>query len=322
MALTIRPARPSDAPALLALFAEVFRTTPDPAEWRWKYEENPCRAASIAAFADGEAVGFFGAFATRYRGARGSWPGTSGVDVMTRTSARRVGHTGVYREMGQRFVEENLALGVPFYFGFPHERARVVGERLLGYRTVEAAGQWSRPLPPPPGFLSRLRRFRRRVVSGTSLSPGHDALAEAVHAREGLRPEKSREVLEWRYGRRPGVGYRFVELLDARGRSRAFAAVRLVGERALLVDLQAADERGGEVVDLLDGVSELVRPLGARTLELRAARRSGIAAAARDLGFSEAPSDTWLMVIPVDGSFPLDEVAPGFDYRFGDHDVF
>lgn len=322
MALTIRLARPDDAPALLALFAEVFGTTRDPAEWRWKYDENPCRAASIAAFEDGEAVGFFGGFATRYRGASGSWPGTSGVDVMTKTSARRVGHTGVYREMGRRFVSENLALGVPFYFGFPHERARVVGERLLGYRTVEAAGQWSRPLPAPPGFLSRLRRRLRRIRTGADLSPGHDHLAEAVHARPGLRPEKSRPVLEWRYGRRPGSEYKFVELLDARGRSRAFAAVRLVGDRAFLVDLQAVDELGGDLAELLDGVAEVVRPLGSRTLELRAARRSGIAVSAPALGFVEAPSDTWLMVIPVDPAFPLDEAAAGFDYRFGDHDVF
>lgn len=277
----------------------------------------------MAAFEGGEAVGFFGAFATRYRGDRRVLPGTSGVDVMTRRSARRVGHTGVYREMGRLFVEENRRAGVPFYFGFPHERARVVGERLLGYRTVESAGQWSRTLDTfPPGAFRRLRRRLHRIRSEATLSRGHDALAEAVHARAGLRTEKSREVLEWRFKRRPGVSYTFFELLDLAGRSRALAVVRLVGDRALLVDLQAADEASPLVADLLDAVAERVRALGAARLELRAGRRSGLGRRAAELGFSEIPSDTWLTVIPVDPAFPLDEAAAAFDYRYGDHDVF
>ena len=321
MSLTIRRAEKRDRPALLRLFAEVFGESVDPAVWEWKYDENPFPAASVAAFDGDEALGFFGGFGTRYRGTLFDGPGVSGVDVMTSRSARRLGHSGVYRALGQRFVEENRLLGIPFYFGFPNERHRIIGERVLGFRTVEKAGEWSRPLDAP-SLLGGLGRRLRRLRASDGLSAAHDALAEAIHARPGLRTDRSRETLAWRYGRRPLSGYLLLELLDPAGRSRAFASVRIVAERALLADLQALDEESGDVADLLDAVAERVRAYGATTLGLRAARSSRLAAHVEDLGFVESPSDASLELIPVDPSFPLEPVAAGFDYRFGDHDVF
>ena len=321
MSLTIRRAEKRDRPAVLRLFAEVFGESVDPAVWEWKYDANPFPAASVAAFDGEDAVGFFGGFGTGYRGTLFDGPGVSGVDVMTSRSARRLGHAGLYRSLGERFVEENRRLGIPFYFGFPNDRHRVIGERVLGFRTVEKAGEWSRPIGEA-SILAGLRRRLRRLTPSDGLSEAHDSLAEALHARPGLRTDRSRATLEWRYGRRPCAAYLLVELLDPRGRSRAFGAVRIVGEKAILADLQVLDEESGDAPDLLDAIVERARAHGATTVTLRAARASRLAARAPELGFAESSSDACLELVPVDPAFPLDPVAAGFDYRFGDHDIF
>lgn len=332
MATTIRRAEKSDRPALLRLFSAVFGEA-DPAPlWDWKYDSNPFAAArtaaSIAAFDGDEAVGFFGALATRYRGADLDSPGASGVDIMTSPSARGLGR-GVYREMGTAFVAENRALGVPFVFGFPHERARTVGERLLGYRMVEPAGRFTRPLAPGrPSLLKRLRRRLLRIRSEKDFSPRHDELAEAVHAREGFRTDRSRETLAWRFDAHPRHAYRRFELLGTRGETRAYAVVLQVGERALVVDLETAGagDRAyaafGTVADLLDAVAEASCASGARSLELRAARATGLGPHLAAIGFGEEPPDTWLEVMAVGEGFPAEETARGFDYRLADHDIF
>lgn len=320
MSFTIRRAEKRDRPALLGLFASVFGEPAPPALWEWKYDLCPFEAASIAAF-DGEtAVGFFGGFGAAYRGTLFDGPGVSGVDVMTLPSARRLARGGLYRELGERFVLENRRLGIPFYFGFPNDRHRAIGERVLGFRTVETAGEWQRSIRLP-GLIGRLRRRLLRPGVSNGISTAHDGLAEALHARPGLRTDRSRATMEWRFAR-PGAGYLVVELLDPRGRSRAFSAVRVVGARALLADLQALDEGSGDVVDLLDAVASRALAHGASSLVLRASRSSRLAERMGELGFREVASDASLELITVNPSFDLDPVAAAFDYRFDDHDVF
>jgi hypothetical protein len=118
------------------------------------------------------------------------------------------------------------------------------------------------------------------------------------------------------------VPYDVHELLDARGRSTAYAVTRLVGDRALLVDLQAADEEAGAVVDLLDAVAHSFSGTPARTLALRAGSASRLAARATELGFAPAGTDTHFTVRPFDPAFDVDRAAHAFDYRYLDHDVF
>lgn len=332
MPFVVRPAEPSDRPALQRLFGQVFGTPPPAGEWEWKYDENPFRGASVAAFDGDDAVGFFGGFATRYRGAAGSLPGVAGVDVMTAPAARRLGLQGVYRELGEAFVRANRALGVPFYFGFPNDRHRIIGERLLGFRTIESVGQWSRPLPfAPPAraarrpFAGLLGRFTRRppgVVKQQSFGPSHEPLAEELHARAGWRTDRSAETLNWRYSRRPHVGYAIYEARDTRARSKGYVVGRPVGDRLLLVDAQTAGDRVEVFADLVAAVSGEFAAI-ARSVELRAARTSALAlAAAEELGLREIVADTSLEVIPVDPAFDAEAAGRAFDYRFGEHEVY
>jgi len=316
----VRPATPADRPALLDLFRSAFGAEADAADWAWKYDANPNPGISALAFDGDRPVGFYGAFGTRYRGALGNRPGASAVDVMTHPAARALGHRALFQEMGEAFCRFNLEAGVPFYFGFPHERARVLGERLLGYRSAGAVGEWTRPLSAPP-LLRRLRRRLLRVSTGNAFSPAHHALAEALHARPGWRTDRSLTTLNWRLGR-PGARYRVHELRDARGRSRGYAVIRAVNERALAVDLQLADEESGALADLVDAVSEAERGAGTASLVVRAPQAARLGARLEELGFERAASDTHFEVRPLDNAFDLERDASAFDYRFLDHDIF
>lgn len=321
MTIDVRPATPADRTQLLALFRAAFGGEASADEWAWKYDRNPNPGVSAIAVADGEAVGFYGAFGTRYRGASGDFPGVSAVDVMTDPAARTLGRRALFQKLGEGYCRLNLEAGVPFYFGFPHERHRVLGERLLGYRSVEPAGEWTRPLGAP-GFLRRLRTRLRTQRASAGLSDGHAALAEALHARPGWRTDRSRRALDWRFSR-PGAAYLVRELPGPRAASRGYAAVRIVGDRALLVDLQVADETSGAVFDLLDDVAEALRGSSAARLVLRASRASRLAGRLEaEGGFAPVAADCHFEVRPLDEAFDLASASRAFDYRFLDHDVF
>lgn len=320
MATEVRPALPSDRPALLAVFRAAFGSEASKADWAWKYDANPHPSVSAVAVVDGRIAGFFGGLGTRYRGAGRDVPGVSAVDVMTDPSVRRMGRRAVFRDLGEAYFRLNGEAGAPFVFGFPNERHRTLGEALLGYRAVEPTGEWTRPLAPPGPFRRLKTRLRRRA--GSALSPGHASLAEALHARPGWRTDRSQRTLEWRFSR-PGVPYLVRELPGPRGASRGYAAVRVVGDRALLVDLEVADEESGAVFDLLDDVAEAVGGTGAARLALRAARSSRLAQRlASEGGFSPSATDCCFEVRPLDPAFDLDGASRSFDYRYLDHDVF
>jgi hypothetical protein len=324
--MELRAATREDLPALGALFAAAFGAELDAREWIWKYHDGPNPSRSVIAVDAGRALGFYGGWGTRYLGREGVHPGVSATDVMTDPAARSLGHKTLFKEMGEAYCRLNLEAGAPFYFGFPHERARIIGERFLGYRAVERAGQLRRALPlpvRPRSLLARLAAPAFRVSRVESVGPGHDALADAVHVRDGWRTDRSRAVVNWRFGRRPGVAYRLFEAVDRRGAAHAFAAVRLVMERALLVDLQLADERGDELHEILAGVARDLDGSGAASLEIRCPRGGVLAERLRgELGFLDEESDTHLEVRPLDPAFDLDRAGPLFDYRYSDHDVF
>lgn len=321
MSVCVRPVEEADRTALFELYSAAFKSPADPAEWAWKYDRNPNPSISMVAEESGRIVGFFGGFGTRYRGAGGDLPGVAGVDVMTDPSVRTLGRRTLYQKLGLEFFRVNGESGMPFGFGFPHERARIAAEKTMGYRPVEPAQQWTRALMAP-SLLGRLRRRLLKIRVSEKFSPAHDALAETLHARAGWRTDRSRATMNWRLAARPNVSYVVHELVNGRGRSRACAVLRIAGERGLLVDLQASDEISGAVADLLDAVQDSLRGTTATHLALRAGTSSLLAARAIELGFVSAPTDTHFEVRPFTSAFDLERAARAFDYRFLDHDIF
>lgn len=321
MALSFRPAESGDRPAILSLFRTAFKADADPADWVWKYDDNPRRAISVVAADAGRIVGFFGAMGTRYRGAGGDLPGTSAVDVMTDPEARALGKTALFKELGDAFRRMNAEAGVPFDFGFPHERARKIEERLLGCVTIERCGEWSLPADSPPR-LGRLRRRLLRLAEGPRFERAYSDFAERLHARPGWRTDRSADVMAWRFSR-PGSAYRVFRLLDLGGRLRGVAVTTLRDGRALFVELQVSDETSSDLFDLVGSVQEALRGAPASSLVVRSPQEGLVARCLRDeLGFRPEPSDTVLLVRPFAPGFDLMAAGRAFDYRFLDHDVF
>jgi hypothetical protein len=322
VSVVFRQAQPKDRPAIFRLFRAAFVSDPDPAVWEWKYDRNPNPAPAAVAFDGERALAYYGGCGTWYRGAAGEFPGASAVDVMTDPEARALGHRSLFRGVGEEFCRLCREAGIPFYFGFPNDRARIIGERTLGYLSVEPAALWVKPISQ----LSLLARLRRRFLHarvGECLSGAHDALADVLHARPGWRTDRSRTTLEWRFAPHGGAAYRIVELLGPRGASRGYAVLRLAGDRALLVDLQLRIESSGDVGDLLEAVCGALEGTSAVRLELRAPSHSPLAARlAGEFGFAAAPSDCHFEIRPLDPAFDALSAGRAFDYRFADHEIF
>ena len=314
-----RPLALADVPALLALSSEAFGSAASGDEWAWKYFGAPFQAVSLVADIDGQPVAFFGAWATRYRGAGIDLPGLAAVDVMTGRAARALGRHGVFRSLALRFFEENAARGAPFVFGFPNDRHRKTGERLLDYVEIERCGAFETTPERLPG---RRRSLFRRAARDMPFGRGHATLAEALHGRPGLRTDRSAATLAWRFRRRPGVDYDTVQLLDLAGRSRGYAVVRTEGDLGRLVDLQVRDEESADLPDLLGAVAATSILAGTRTVAVRAPRTGLLARRlTEELGFVEGSTDCSLTVRKLSRDFEPD-AARAFDYRFSDHDVF
>jgi hypothetical protein len=318
---SFRPAEPGDRPAILSLFRTAFKLEPDPADWAWKYDRNPRSAVSVVADDGGRIVGFFGAMATRYRGAGGNLPGACSGDIMTDPAARALGKSALFRELGNAYKERNAAAGVPFDFGFPHERSGRVVEKLLGFVRFEPCCEVGRRLDAP-GLVGRFRRRLMRIREGAAGDSAWAAFAERLHGRPGWRTDRSADVVAWRVSR-PGVRYRVLRLLDLRGRCRGYAVTTLRDGRALLVDLQVADERSSDLPDLVGAVHATLQGSAAERVVFRSPRENVLSRRLREeLGFLEEPSDTALHVRALAPGVDPATTGRSLDYRFWDHDVF
>lgn len=319
MAFEFVPAGPQHRSAILDLFRAAFLSEPNPAEWVWKYDTNPHESISVLALLEGNAVGFFGGVGTVYRGEAGTLPGSMSVDVMTHPSARSLGRQGLFKELGEVYGRLNGARGVPFDFGFPHERARKIEERLLGYLTIERAGQFSHPTPL--ARAGRMSHLLTRKVWDEAFGFRHESLAEDIHSRPGWRTDRSAAVLNWRFRNRPGVSYHTLQLFGLTGRSRGYAVYRMSNDRALIVDIQT----GRSANDLPDLLAELGAglPEGARSVVVRLPVSSTMARQlVEEFGFLPEESDTHLLARPLIEGFDAQTAGQALDYRFSDHDIF
>ena len=189
---------------------------------------------------------------------------------------------------------------------------RLVGERTPRLQARRARrGSWARPLGAAP--LSRLRRRFLRVVRGEAFGAAHDRSRRRAPRAAGLAdgPLRARrsDLAATAPRRRP---YRTFQLVDRRGRSRGYAVVRVVGDRALLVDLQAEDE-ARRIADLLDAVADVLDGTRARPRGWSSAPASALAprgALAAELGFAATASDTHLEVRAVDARLRPRASAP------------
>lgn len=221
----IRPATVSDISALSALFLEVFGTERPEAVWRWKLFENPRGTASYVCEAEGRIVAHCAGLPVRFRDYEREYTAMQSVDFMSSPSyPGGIGRGGVFVRTAERFFDACCgASTIPLVYGFPGERHRLLGERLLGYRAVERVGEL------------------RLEPSGTAtetepLTKADLALFQQLPIDMGaVRDER---YLNWRYLEHPTFRYEVIRVKRAlRLHSQIAALVRRTDETVYIMEI-------------------------------------------------------------------------------------
>lgn len=220
----VRPATPDDAPELSRLFLEVFGHERPEQVWRWKFFGHPIGASSWVTEAEGRIVAHCGSTAVRF-----SLQGTpilalQLVDFMSHPRyAGGIGGGGIFARTTTAMFRDVLSrTPAKLLYGFPGERHRLAGERLLGYTTAGAVGEItiesaSNDVETRPLEIADLDRF------GEIPSP--------LHAM------RDRDLLQWRYLEHPSATYEVVETSRRFLRKpRALAIVRRDGDGIRLME--------------------------------------------------------------------------------------
>jgi len=244
----IRPYRPGDERALVALWAEVFGKPMSEEHWRWKLKGRPTPVDNlgIAVSTDDRPVFQIGGIPCGFRLNGAERLAMVAVDAMTAPGFRRRGLlTEVTSDLFRRWQEAGVAL----VLGLPNEQwgSRT---RALGWQPLFPLAWLIRPLRPEALLARRLHvpRLARldvlaRVWNG--IWDHRPAGQRDVAVRELLRPGPELDLLwqagresfttslvhdrswvEWRYFAAPGRRYR-VLLAERAGAPVGYAAYRV-----------------------------------------------------------------------------------------------
>jgi len=252
----VRRATAADSGAIRELFGLTFGRPMTPAEWSWKYPDNPDGWISFVAERDGRIVGHYG-----------GWPMLATIggrnqtivavgDVATERSVRHLGgRQNVFRSMADEMFAHLRERGVPFVLGFPNPRALAAGQRLLGYRSEFPIREVVYPVDPA------------RPRSGSSrewLDEEYDELWRRAGGALEAGVVRDRRRMNWRYHARPDRYYRFVTLARSGGGLAACGVLSVVGEEALVMEAIAGS--GREALALADALEAEAGAMGASRL--------------------------------------------------------
>ncbi len=253
-----RAVRAEDAPALAGLFQRVFGHPISPAQYAWKLRTRPTPVENVAIAVDDadRPVFHIGAVPCRCRlGDTERWVMVA-VDAMTDPAWRR---RGVLTRVTGDLFERWRRAGVALVLGLPNEhwRSRIA---VLGWRQLFPLEWLVRPILPGrllgrrlgigaltgPSWVSRLwNRWWDRPARDVSVDeadhPGTDWDGFWADARQRAGSALVRDAawITWRYRAAPETPSR---LFIARrgGRPAGCAAVRVLGERAVIGDVFTA----------------------------------------------------------------------------------
>jgi hypothetical protein len=297
----IRPAVSADIPELSRLFEEVFGAERPPELWQWKYFANPRGSASYVCESAGRLVAHCGGVPVRFHDFSRDYAALQSVDFMSSPSyPGGIGSGGVFVRTARRFFEAYCGPAtVPLVYGFPGQRHRLLGEKLLGYRPVEPVGELRleperTDLEPEPLQPAHLRTFAALPV-------------DFAAARDD-------RYLRWRYLEHPLHRYSVVSVrgpLDLR--AKIAAIVRVTDEAAWLMEVGGRFSAGA-----LRSLAAALRRIG-KPVVFWCSLLHPVARLMQEAGFQAAARDHYLEC----RFFIQREVPrPGeMYYTLGDYDV-
>ncbi|MHB0969395.1 MAG: GNAT family N-acetyltransferase [Thermoanaerobaculia bacterium] len=296
----IRRATESDVPQLNALFRDVFHEERPESVWLWKFFRNPAGTFSYLCEAEGRVIAHCGGAPVRFHAYAEPVVALQSVDFMSSPSyAGGVGSGGVFVRMVRAFFSDYCGPDkIPVVFGFPGERHRLLGERILGYRPVERVVEFEiQPSDAPPEFeplrTSQCRLFDQPVALGAVRDPAY---------------------LHWRYLDHPLFRYNIVRVRSRWSlQTSAAAIVRETDEKIYVMEITARDTAA-----VRNLVAKLARAGKPAIIWMSPENRLG--QALRDSGVRCADRDHYVEV-----RFFRDRPMPArgeFYYTLGDYDVY
>lgn len=298
----VRRSRREDIPALQVLFGEAFGHGRPAEVWEWKYFANPRGIASYLCQAGDRVVAHCAGLPTKFRDVEKSFTAYSLVDFMSSpTYPGGVGGGGVFVRTVRRFYAECCGVNaVPLLYGFPGERHRILGERLLGYRPIEV--------------VNDLRLEPRG--SGTAIEPLSAAhLPVFCRIPLSIGVERDEVYLRWRYLDHPVFRYGAVLVRGLFGRAKIGAIVRESDEGVIhLMEVGGSFSRGN-VAKLVDELGRLGKPVVGW-----GSPRNAVGRLLVEEGFSVVPRDHHLE-IRLFYERPTPREGEMY-YTLGDYDVY
>ncbi|HUO83922.1 MAG TPA: hypothetical protein VM534_02310, partial [Thermoanaerobaculia bacterium] len=179
--------------ALSRLFSRVFGDERPVEVWDWKYFRAPFGAESWVYESEGEIVAHAGGTIVELAGATPGARAIQLVDFMSRPDfAGGIGAGSAFARATVAMFSEvcrNRAFRVAY--GFPGERHRLVGERILGYRAAERV--MDLVLDP--------------IAADVEPVPLEETHLEMLEGDFGLGVRRSPAYLRWRYLDHPRYRY-------------------------------------------------------------------------------------------------------------------
>ena len=306
----IRSYQPGDEEGIVRLFATVFHHPLSLASWQWKYRRGGEPPPVYVAEEGGRIVCHYGALCQRL-----SWEGevVLGWDIVDVMCHPRYQGRGLFRRAAQAFIARLGEQQGALIYGFPGERHRRLGERLIGYEPVAPVYKVQKPLVPGP------RPFPAGVIVLRTVPREWDRQWYLLEKRFGLVARRDRQLLSWRYGERPGKRYRLLTIPGV----PALAVVGFESEKAYLMEfvLEEGDTAAARL--LLMAVESLCGVEGAETLEgwfAPFAWECGFLTGAG--GFTGVEAENYFECRVFDSRLRPSWLADHFYYSLGDYDVF
>jgi len=328
--LTFRPYRPGDEEGIVSLFRRAYGKERSPANWRWKFCENPAGQQIMLAVTEaGEVVGqYAGVPAWAAKGGRRyllSQAVESMVDLRFRRGLKK---PGLQVTLVRRFYEEYMGPDAgAMAYGFPIP----IYSRLLvrtGVCTVlHRAVQLERKLSNREGVpRSRLTSWRYRIEQVSRFPAAVDDLWQRCQTELPLAIIRDARYLNWRYADRPDVCYTKLLATDRwTGRVAGIAALRLGFEDrrvALLMDWLVPGRRGQLAEALLQHCHALALASGQGRIEAWFPEYAPQFHFLQARGYQPSPTQYEIVVEPFVPELSREWVQGHWYYTMGDSDIF
>jgi hypothetical protein len=306
----IRAYQPGDEKGIIRLFATVFHHELPLAVWQWKYLRAHEPPPIFLAEEDGEIVCHYGAIRQDLKWEGQAGVGWDSVDIMCHP---RYQGRGLLRRTQQAF-SRTYGEGHSFLlYGFPGERHRRLGERLLRYEPIAPVHRVHKGIPRTPV------PFPAGVVVTPRVPNEWNDYWKLLERQFGMVAERDLHTLMWRYVERPGKRYRLLNIPGV----PALAVVGFESEQAYLMEFLLEEGNTVAAQVLLRAVESLCGAEGAETLEgwfPRFAWACGFLVGMG--GFTGVVADNYFECCLFDSRLRASWLAGHFYYSLGDYDVF